>query len=156
MEFLKAFSIFAVFIILISMYQISNFISCKNYIKCIQHTPSGRVIILSFVVFLAMVNKYLAALFVIFLSIFLFDLKKPYGVFDLYNCEVIDKQVEIDNGITSRLNEKLFKKENKKNKVCSFYNDMSSSPASFLENEGDEIPMLDIKSIQNVKFEHVL
>ena len=137
------------------MYQITNFISCKNYIKCIQHTPSGRVIILSFVVFLALVNKYLAALFIIFLSIFLFDLKKSYGVFDLYNCEVMDQQVEIDQGITSRLNEKLINKENKKNKVRSSYDDMSSTPSSFLENEGDEIPMLNIKTIQNVKFEYV-
>jgi hypothetical protein len=67
----------------------------------------------------------------------------------------MDQQVEIDQGITSRLNEKLIKKENKKNKVRSSYDDMSSTPSSFLENEGDEIPMLNIKTIQNVKFEYV-
>ena len=152
MEFLKVFSVFAVLLILISMYQITNFISCKNYVKCIQHTASGRVIILSLVIALALVNKYLAALSVIFLSIFLFDLKEKNGIFDLYNCKVMDSNVKIDSGITSRLEEKIDLKKESDN-VEPRDGDIMSAPSSVIVNNNEDVPMLDIKSVGNVKFE---
>ena len=155
MEFLQLFSILAILLILISMYQVSSFISCKNYVRCIQHTASGRVIILTFIVALAAVNKYLAALAVIFLSIFLFDLKEPNGIFDLYNCKVMDQCVKIDNGITSRLTEKLFAKKSNVDSVLPRDGDIISSPSSVVVNEENDIPMFDMKTIGNVKFEYV-
>ena len=113
MEFLKIFSLLAVFLILVSIYNISNFMACKNYVKCIQHTMSGRIIILALVLSIAMLNKYLAALVVIFLAIFLFDRNEKYGVYDLYNCQIMEDKVKIDKGITERLDEKLSKKSKK-------------------------------------------
>ena len=153
MEFLKVFSVLAILLILISMYQITNFISCKNYVKCIQHTASGRVIILSLIIALAMVNKYLAALVIIFLSIFLFDLKEKNGVFDLYNCKVMDNCVKLDNGITSRLEEKIDLKKQKDN-IEPRDGDIMSAPSSVIVNNNEDVPMLDIKSVGNVKFEY--
>jgi hypothetical protein len=154
MDFLKVFSVFAVLLILISMYQITNYVSCKNYIRCVQHTASGRVIILTLIIALAMVNKYLAALVIIFLSIFLFDLKEKNGVFDLYNCKVMDNCVKIDNGITSRLEEKIDLKRQHDN-VQPRDGDILSTPASVIVNNSeDDVPILDIKSVGNVKFEY--
>jgi len=101
------------------------------------------------------VNKYLAALAVIFLSIFLFDLKEPYGVFDLYNCKVMDQCVKIDNGITARLTEKLFAKKSNVDSVLPRDGDIISSPSSVVVNEENDIPMFDMKTIGNVKFEYV-
>lgn len=153
MEFLKVFSVLAILLILISMYQITNFVSCKNYVKCIQHTASGRVIILTLIIALAMVNKYLAALVIIFLSIFLFDLKEKNGVFDLYNCKVMDNCVKLDNGITSRLEEKIDLKKQKDN-VEPRDGDIMSAPSSVIVNNNEDVPLLDIKSVGNVKFEY--
>jgi len=153
MSFLQIFTIIAVFLVLASLYQDVNYMSCKNYIKCIQHTASGRVIILALIVALSVVNKYLAAATILFLSFFLFDLHEDYGIFDTYNCKVIDSNVTVDNGITSRLEEKLLKNKNKDD-VLPRDGEIISTPSSVLVNESDDIPMIDIKTIGNVKFEY--
>ena len=154
MEFLKVFTIVVLLLVLVSLYQLSNVITCKNYMLCMQDTTSGRVIILSIILMLAAINKYLAALVVIFLSIFLFDLNTSYGIFDRYNCEVIDKPVKIDDGITQRLEEKLVKKRNQNGTVNPRDGDIMSTPSSVIINECDDVPLLDIKTIGNVKFEY--
>ena len=156
MEFLKIFSLLAVFLILVSIYKISDFIACKNYIKCIQYTMSGRVIILALVLSLALINKYLAALVVIFLSIFLFDRNQNDGIYDLYNCKIIEDKVKIDNGITDRLDEKLSKKLKENSQVVPRDGEIISTPSSVLINEHDIIPNLNIKTISNVKFERMV
>lgn len=153
MKFLKVFSLFAVFLILVSMYNISDFIACKNYAKCVQHTMSGRIIILVLVLSLALVNKYMAALVVIFLAIFLFDLQQKNGVYDLYNCKIMEDKIKIDSGITERLDEKLSKKLKKDSEVLPRDGEIISTPSSVLINESDEIPKLNIRTIRNVKFQ---
>ena len=153
MEFLKIFSLLAVFLRLVSIYNISNFMACKNYVKCIQHTMSGRIIILALVLSIAMLNKYLAALVVIFLAIFLFDRDEKYGVYDLYNCQIMEDKVKIDKGITERLDEKLSKKSKKNSEVVPRDGEIISTPSSVLINENEDIPKLNIKTIRNVKFQ---
>lgn len=153
MVFLKVFSIVLIVFVLISIYQQSNIITCKNYMKCIMHTTSGRVIVLALLVSLSVVNKYLAALVLMFLSIFLFDLKEKYGVFDLYNCEVMDKNIQLDTGITTRLEEKINKRK-EKDTIAPLDGNIISTPSCVLTNTQDNIPMFDIKTIGNVKFEY--
>ena len=153
MEFLKIFSLLAVFLILVSIYNISNFMACKNYVKCIQHTMSGRIIILALVLSIAMLNKYLAALVVIFLAVLLFERDEKYGVYDLYNCQIMEDKVKIDKGITERLDEKLSKKSKKNSEVVPRDGEIISTPSSVLINENEDIPKLNIKTIRNVKFQ---
>lgn len=153
MNFLKVFSLVAIFLILVSLYQISDFLACKDYVKCIQHTMSGRIIILTLVLSIALVNKYLAALVVIFLAIFLFDLEQKNGVYDLYNCKIMEDKVKIDSGITERLDEKLSKKLKSDSQVLPRDGEIISTPSSVLINENDIIPNLNIKTISNVKFQ---